>query len=222
MKSIDFSRIFPIQKRAFETRDAILDAVIHFFQSERTNRFTTAHISRVSGFSIGTIYRYFRNSDEIIVALFERELEKTRAEVRQALAEIQDLDAEAAVRTFVEIAINRFGRSNWGRRTLVLLLAKKFDPSKMVARIGALADEVFSEIKWREDAIHITPARFFVVRCALLGAIRVILVERPDSLSNKETVDELVSMVVHALQAPELISGIGVRMMDRPSSFVGD
>ncbi|MGI9274395.1 MAG: TetR/AcrR family transcriptional regulator [Endozoicomonas sp.] len=57
---------------ASSTRDRILDAALDMFNGQGERAITTNHIAKELGISPGNLYYYFRNKDEIILALFER------------------------------------------------------------------------------------------------------------------------------------------------------
>lgn len=61
----------PIQKRSQDRVKKILDATNEIVESESLKKISTNFISRKSGVSIGSIYQYFKNKEEIFKALYE-------------------------------------------------------------------------------------------------------------------------------------------------------
>lgn len=61
----------PIQPRARETVDVILEAAAQVFSMEGYHA-TTNRIAQRAGVSIGSLYQYFRDKDEILSSLLER------------------------------------------------------------------------------------------------------------------------------------------------------
>jgi len=64
-------KIAPVQQRAHRTRTALLDAVEHVVATEGADAVTTTRIARETGVAVGTIYRYFTNRDEIMLAAYD-------------------------------------------------------------------------------------------------------------------------------------------------------
>jgi AcrR family transcriptional regulator len=69
-------RRHPIQKRAQETINAILDAVIRLLKRSGAAAITTNNIAETAGVSIGSVYQYFPNKEAIFVALHERQIDQ--------------------------------------------------------------------------------------------------------------------------------------------------
>ena len=66
----------PHQKRAFETVRAILQAAGQLLVEQGFAKTTTNAIAARAGVSIGSLYQYFRNKDEVYVALRHQHFER--------------------------------------------------------------------------------------------------------------------------------------------------
>lgn len=66
----------PTQKRAQETVNAILDAVIRLLKRGSEPEISTNRIAETAGVSIGSVYQYFPNKRAIFIALHERHIEQ--------------------------------------------------------------------------------------------------------------------------------------------------
>jgi len=66
----------PQQKRAFETVQAILQAAGELLVEQGFAKTTTNAIAARAGVSIGSLYQYFRNKDEVYVALRHQHFER--------------------------------------------------------------------------------------------------------------------------------------------------
>src|SRR5271170_6580599 len=64
----------PKQRRACQTVDAILEAVIRILKREGVDALTTNRIAEVAGVSIGSVYQYFPDKRAILVALHQRHI----------------------------------------------------------------------------------------------------------------------------------------------------
>jgi AcrR family transcriptional regulator len=69
-------RRHPTQKRAQETVNAILDAVIRLLKRNGVPAISTNSIAETAGVSIGSVYQYFPNKRAIFLALHERHIEQ--------------------------------------------------------------------------------------------------------------------------------------------------
>lgn len=65
----------PLQRRAQETVEAILEAAAQVFGEAGYDEGTTNRIAERAGVSIGSLYQYFPNKNALLVALVEREVE---------------------------------------------------------------------------------------------------------------------------------------------------
>lgn len=65
----------PLQRRAQETVDTILEAAAQVFADAGYDEGTTNRIAERAGVSIGSLYQYFPNKNALLVALVEREVE---------------------------------------------------------------------------------------------------------------------------------------------------
>jgi len=70
----------PVQPRAKQTVARIVAAAAHIF-GERGYAATTNEIAELAGVSIGSLYQYFRDKDEILVALHSGHLDQIESEL---------------------------------------------------------------------------------------------------------------------------------------------
>ena len=78
-------RRIPRQARAAETVAAILEGAAQILEAGGLAGFTTNAGAERAGVSIGTLYQYFSDKNEILRAIAERELRKTLANVADAM-----------------------------------------------------------------------------------------------------------------------------------------
>src|ERR1700722_5740940 len=82
-----FDRRQPKQRRALQTVEAVLDAVVRILKREGVEAVTTNHIAEVAGVSIGSVYQYFPDKRAIFVALHQRHIEEIDRMVESKLME---------------------------------------------------------------------------------------------------------------------------------------
>src|SRR6202044_3119398 len=96
----------PKQRRARETVEAVLDAVVRILKREGVDAVTTNHIAEVAGVSIGSVYQYFPDKRAIFVALHERHIREIDRVVEAKLMEHAASPLDTLMRAMVEAMID--------------------------------------------------------------------------------------------------------------------
>lgn len=190
----------PQQARARVTFDAILDAAAQILSAKDSRRFTTNHIAERAGVSVGTLYQYFGDKDGILIALFDREQQHVRRQVRQLLAEANPGDLEGGVRALIRVLIASFVRRSHAKRAFLLNLARRINAPAREEKIPDImreAIDVWNGIAGGRRKLEDMSA--FVLAHALLGALRSAILNRPSLLKSQAFEDELVSMALNAV-----------------------
>ena len=92
----------PTQRRARQTVEAVLDAVVRILKREGAGAITTNRIAEVAGVSIGSVYQYFPDKEAIFAALHERHVQEIDRMVHTVLVEHAASSLEEFVREMVE------------------------------------------------------------------------------------------------------------------------
>lgn len=120
----------PIQKRALERRDKILEVTAVLLEEIGQDDLTTILVAKRAEVSVGTLYHYFPNKYAILYALAERWL----GEMDIAL---QEMEAEAieqlSLRKFVERNIDRMLLVYNNQRGLLPLVQAMFGVPELKA-----------------------------------------------------------------------------------------
>ncbi|ROR67243.1 TetR/AcrR family transcriptional regulator [Agrococcus jenensis] len=111
----------PVQARAAQRVEALLDAAAAVVIEHGIEHLTTALVADRAGASIGTVYRYFPDRVAVLVALAERNLERMRHAVGRVLAQPHETWTDATdavigamVDTFREVPSFRSLRTGEG------------------------------------------------------------------------------------------------------------
>lgn len=96
----------PQQRRAHQTVEAILDAVVRILRREGFDAITTNHIAEVAGVSIGSVYQYFPDKRAIFIALHRRHVEEIDRVIQTALVEHAAGSLEDLIRALVEAMVD--------------------------------------------------------------------------------------------------------------------
>jgi AcrR family transcriptional regulator len=100
------SRRKPTQRRALQTVDAILDAVIRILKREGPKALTTNHIADVAGVSIGSVYQYFPDKSAIFTALHDRHIEQIDRLIADTLLKHAASSLDGLVRALIEAMVD--------------------------------------------------------------------------------------------------------------------
>src|SRR5580704_12299536 len=95
----------PTQRRARQTVDAILDAVVRVLKREGFGAVTTNRVAEVAGVSIGSVYQYFPDKGAIFVALHQRHIEEIDRVVQITLVEHAASSLDVLMTAMIEAMI---------------------------------------------------------------------------------------------------------------------
>src|ERR1700678_1467335 len=96
----------PQQRRARETVEAVLDAVVRILKRGGVEAVTTNRIAEVAGVSIGSGYQYFPDKHAIFAALHERHIREIDRLVETKLMEHAASRLDTLMRAMVEAMID--------------------------------------------------------------------------------------------------------------------
>ena len=92
----------PMQRRARQTVDAILEAVLRVLKREGLQAITTNRIAEVAGVSIGSVYQYFPDKHAIFGALHQRHVEEMDRLVESTLVRHASAPLEELICALIE------------------------------------------------------------------------------------------------------------------------
>lgn len=192
----------PKQRRSDATVGMIIEATARIVRREGAHRLSTNRIAEVAGFSIGTLYQYFRNKDGVLVAMIERESREVLDRMRRVLASADTRPLEETLREAVRTMIGAYRTPNRALRQVVLEMA--VHRGQMPRIYGYVRDaesalaEMLSKIKHPEARALSPIARFVTVR-SLVGCLRATVLENVAVVDEPEFEDEMVRMLRAAL-----------------------
>ena len=96
----------PKQRRARQTVDAVLEAVVRVLKREGFDAITTNRVAEVAGVSIGSVYQYFPDKRAIFAALHERHIEEIDRIVETTLVEHAASSLDELIRAMVEAMVD--------------------------------------------------------------------------------------------------------------------
>ena len=96
----------PQQRRARQTFDAVLEAVIRLLKREGLSAITTNRIAEVAGVSIGSVYQYFPDKRAIFIALHQRHIEQIDRLVEAKLFEHAASPLDVLMQAMIEAMVD--------------------------------------------------------------------------------------------------------------------
>jgi AcrR family transcriptional regulator len=94
------------QERSRATVEALVEATARVLVSDGFDKASTNRIAEVAGVSVGSLYQYFPSKEALVFAVTERHHRDIMQVVGRALAEVDSLPVEEAVRKLVAVAID--------------------------------------------------------------------------------------------------------------------
>jgi len=96
----------PQQRRARDTVEAVLDAVVRILKRGGIQAVTTNRVAEVAGVSIGSIYQYFPDKRAIFAALHERHIREIDRVVESKLMQHTESPLDTLMRAMIEAMID--------------------------------------------------------------------------------------------------------------------
>jgi len=197
-----FGRRRPKQRRARQTVDAVLDAVVRVLKREGFNAITTNRIAEVAGVSIGSVYQYFPDKRAIFVALHQRHVDQIDRMVETKLIEHAASSLDDLVRAMVEGMIEAHATDPELHELLLTEVPHRADGTRdfAVRLHGAFRLAISSrghDLKRRRDLDKIVFIVTHMVEALSHGAV----LRRPAGLSIEDAKEEVVRAVLAYLRA---------------------
>lgn len=178
----------PRQARAESTIGVIFDATLQLLETDGPEKLNTNRIATRAGVSVGTIYQYFRDKDDILAALAERRA----AEVRDAIAELVIERPEAGLRPIIRTLTHSFEDAPRARAALLDAMFRRRSDGGLQQHHQAF----FAAIEGKAQIdVELTPERAFVLTHAPISLLRAAAAEPELGLDPAALEDELVRLL---------------------------
>lgn len=99
------TRRSPKQKRSRETVDRIIRAAAQILVVEGPARFSTNAVAARAGVGVASVYEYFEDKEDLLVAVLERELAEVSRALEGRIPRLLEADADTALRELFTFAI---------------------------------------------------------------------------------------------------------------------
>jgi AcrR family transcriptional regulator len=199
---VDITRKSPVQRRALQTVETILEATAQILVEEGSERLTTNYLARKAGFSIGTIYQYFPNREAIILALIERQRQVVGRRILAVLAGAQQGSAEEKIRAVVHVLHEAFNVHRMPERRLIVALLRLAAAQGIPTPPDMAARAIFT--LWAEGAGAGSPelneSELFVLTQALFEVLRQATLQASPLLGTAELENAILRLILGFLR----------------------
>ncbi len=182
----------PRQARATHTYEAILTAAAQILDRHGEADFTTNKIAARAGVSIGSLYQYFKNKQDILVALAEREecqLDTITSNHKKA-----QRHSESPLRLGLRSYINMLPENPVARAQALAEVMDRRGPSGVAKKIDQ---------RCLDSGLYegLSDTDRFVLSRAITGVVQSAVREQDDRLHSRAFEDSLVKLVRAFLRA---------------------
>jgi AcrR family transcriptional regulator len=192
----------PQQRRARQTVEAVLDAVIRILKREGFDAITTNRIAEVAGVSIGSVYQYFADKRSIFVMLHSRHISEIDRLVENKLLEHAASSPDQLVRAMVEAMVEAHAADPDLHELLMSEVPHRAEGTRSFAvRLhGAFRLAIQSGWSQRKHGPDLDTTVFMVTKMVEALSHAAVL-ERPQKVSLADAKEETVRAVLAYLAA---------------------
>jgi AcrR family transcriptional regulator len=196
------SRKRPQQARSRATVSAVLEATTRILDRQGSDAATTTRIAEVAGISIGTLYQYFSDRDEILDALQDREFERAMALVQGVLGKAgADGIAEDVAREVIRGLLALYAEAPGLHRVLALEGLRVTAPHRVQAfdmRVIAVIRHFLTVSKHPTRRLNADAAAFVIFQ-SVRASMLAWLLESPAGIDGESLTEELTDLVLRYL-----------------------
>ena len=187
----------PAQERARQKVELILEAATRILDEDGLAGLTTNRIAEVAGISIGTLYQYFNNKDQILSTLGERDMRSVTAKVMATLSAPEPGEAGQQVAALIHAVFNAFGGRSRVHRVLLEQAMAQGDHGRMRESPALIAALLSGPGVARPDGSRrrLSAAEAFVLTQAFSGVVRASVGQAAQDLPRAQIEDALLRLV---------------------------
>lgn len=192
----------PQQRRARQTVEALLDAVIRILKRDGSPAVTTNRIAEVAGVSIGSVYQYFPHKRAIFEALHRRHLEQIDRLIQDTIVEHAESSLDELVRALIEAMVEAHLCDPELYALMYAEVPHRAGGSQAFAQ--RLHGVFFLSIASRKHLLkrHTDPAKVAFVVANMVDALsHAAALQRPSGLSLASAKEEAIRAVLAYLHA---------------------
>ena len=196
----------PKQARSRKAVNELIDATAQVIAQRGLAQTTTNHIADRAGVSVGSLYQYFHDKDDLIEALLERLTGEIASALDDTLAQVGDADVQSVVQALLRTAL----AATNNQENLYLELARNWNQLHTLTVINMLEEHMMEACRryilrhHGELKVDNLPAMLFVViNSTLFTVMRHQSLANPP-ISTQELIDALSTMIATYAERPAL------------------
>lgn len=192
----------PTQERSRQVVEVLIEATAQSIAQRGLAQTTTNHIAARAGVSVGSVYQYFRNKEELVGALLDKLVADLGHAVDRGLPLLLDADLRTIVRGLLQAGFAFIG----GNEKLYLELARNWDQlstQRFLRTLERHLQEVFRLYALRHyHELHIEdlPVAVFVVTHSMVFTILQYLSLPQAPCTREKLMGELTEMAAGYLE----------------------
>jgi AcrR family transcriptional regulator len=194
----------PQQARTDQTLRALYEATAQLLERDGLERLSTNRIAARAGFAVGTIYQYFPNKTELLLAMAEAEVTHGLKALDRLCARMKDQPLEPTARAVLRLWLRSFGGRHKVMRVVLRAVSAERNLDEVHRRFACVAEAVATRLIEHASHAGTAPALAaetrFVLGHALLGTLRAALLEDSSLMTRLAFEDALVRLVMGLLQ----------------------
>jgi AcrR family transcriptional regulator len=205
-KKQSLTRRKPIQERAQEKIELILEAATRIIDKDGLEGLSTNRIAEVAGISIGTLYQYFGNKAAVIEVLGQREMKSVTDNIIATLATPIGGTPPELTRVLINCVFGAFGGRSKVHRVLLEHAFQMGRASSVDASPKQIANLLASAGVSRPDgqSLRFSPEEAFVISNAFTGVVRASVGPHADDLSREEIKSALLFLIKSFVNAKSI------------------
>jgi len=194
----------PKQARSRKAVNELIDATAQVIAQRGLAQTTTNHIADRAGVSVGSLYQYFHDKDDLIEALLERLTGEIASAIDDTLADVGDADVQSVVQALLRTAL----AATNSQENLYLELARNWNQLHTLTVMNMLEEHMMEAcrryiLRHHGDlTVDNLPAMLFVViNSTLFTVMRHQSLANPP-VSTQELIDALSTMIATYAERP--------------------
>ncbi|MEH6402855.1 MAG: TetR/AcrR family transcriptional regulator [Sneathiella sp.] len=193
------NRKLPLQSRSRDRVDLIISCTQKILCDVNPSKITTSRIAKEAGIPVGSVYQYFKDCDDILLALGEQIINAEDTELEKIF---EDISVRAHWRHVVRVVINAFAKIVFEgdvRHRLDRVLSNNADWQKIHRSSEKKMVQFFAEYElFHEKGVSPDEARI-ISRMIVASATATVM--RARSLSSSTEADRLVEEMIKMITA---------------------
>jgi len=191
----------PVQTRSQEMVSRILDATAQVLTARGYDGLSTNRVAEQAGVSIGSLYRYFEDKEQLVEQLRRRVNDELLAELTESMIRSSELEPYAGTRTVLVTLVEGLERHRGVMRALIDGVPMGSQANRLPEVERQLSQFARLGVASRLPGLPRAEieARLYLAMGMTLNACLRIALERPPDLDRERLIDLVASMLLAGL-----------------------